>query len=373
MAINRGALHKLSSHLKEDSEETLKWLSALASLFIEMEWNDLLGDASPILPNQNGNFCELSELFVEGEPIDETLKDIAASLRNDFRDSLIDNTFDVPIPKNRKVFQKTVGSTIRDLISPRLSELTRTDETQKIFNQLILWMDENQDIAAVIFGDLYENRHKLYDDSEVAKNLRKVRELEKENQSLRSKNEQLQKEVEELKSQISASTSEYKESREVLTENKREIDDIFLVAHGVTSQEKLEQILADPEIYRKYSFSDPSDYFSRLEYVLEIIGRAKRNVRAFLESQDDYDCKGWHELGETYIVGIKKWGNPIKIIVRPSDNRKIIFYYPEEKQVLSGVNSELWVEDDISKPRQVTLGDVLKIEAIDHIDLPVDF
>ncbi len=367
-------LHKLSTHLKEDTDKTLKWLSVLASLFNEMGWNDLLGDDSPILPNQNGTFCELSKLFVEGEIIDESLKDIAASLKKDFRDDLIDNAFDLPIPENRKILQKDVGSKIQDLVRPRLSELPRTDETQKIFDQLVLWMNDNPDIGEKIFGDLYENRHKLYDDVEVARNLRKVRELENENKSLRSQNELLQKENEELRSRLSGGAiSRDEDAKESLTEQKQEIDDQFLITHGVTSREKLEEILADPEIARRYSYSNASDYFSKLEYVLEIISRAKRNVRAFLEASGDYDCNGWSERGETHIVGVKKWGNEIEIIVRPSDNRKIVFYYPEEKQVLSRRNSELWVEDNITDPRQFTLGDVLKIEAIDCIDLPSAF
>lgn len=367
-------LTKLSTHLKEENGITLEWLSILASYFVNAEWKDLLENNSPILPNQNGTFCKLSELFVESEAIDESLKDIAASLRRDFREDLIDNVFELPIPKSRQISQKNVGSNIRDLVAPRLSELPRTDETQKIFNQLILWMDDNPDVAEEVFGDLSENRHKLYDDAEVAKNLRKVRRLEDENEQLKLQNEKISKELEELKARLSSGArSEDKNMKESFAEQKQEIDDDFLLTHGVTSRKQLEEILADPEISRRYSYSDASDYFSRLEYVLEIIGRAKRNVREFLETSDDYDCSGWRELGETYIVGVKKWGNPIKIIVRPSDNRKIVFYYPEEKQVLSGRNSELWVEDNVTEPRQFTLGDVLKIEAIDCIDLPLDF
>ena len=254
-------LHKLSTHLKEDTNNTLKWLSVLASLFNKMKWNDLLGDALPILPNQNGTFHDLSVLSVEGEPIDETLKDIAASLRIDVREDLIDNTFDVPIPEKRKIFQKDIGSKIQDLVSKRLSELERTDETQKIFNQLFLWMYDNQNIAEDIFGYLYQNRHRLRSDAEVANSLRKVDELESENQSLKSQNEQLQQELEELKARLSAGTSGGKNTREDLTEQKQEIDDDFLIAHGVYSREKLEQILADPKIARRYSYSDPSGHF----------------------------------------------------------------------------------------------------------------
>jgi len=313
---------------------------------------------------------------MEGEPIDESLKDIASLLRRDFRDELIDNSFDVPIPKNRKVSQKNVGSEIRSLVSPRLSELTRTKETQEIFNKLILWMDDNPDVAEKIFGDLSENRHKLYDDAEVARNLRKVHELEQENHSLKSENEELKNELEKLKSQASDQASQVsnaQENEEASSEDKKEIDDDFLITYGVTTQEKLEEILSDPAISEKYSYSSASNYFSRLEYVLEIIARAKRNVRAYLESLDDYDCGNWHERGETYIVGVLKRGEPIKIIVRPSDNRKIIFYYPEEKQVLSGRNSELWVEDGEPHPRQITLGVILTIQGIDRIDLPESF
>jgi len=369
-------LNRLSNHLSEEIDKTREWLSAFVSLLVRLEWTDLLREKTPILPNQNGAFCDLNDLFMEGESIDESLKDIAAALRRDFRDELIDNSFNVPIPKNRKVFQKNVGSEIRDLVSPRLSELTRTRETQEIFNKLILWMDDNPDIAETIFGDLHENRHKLYDDAEVARNLRKVSELEQENHSLKSENEELKNEIDKLKSQVlnqADQLSNVQENEEVSLEDKKEIDDDFLVSYGVTTQEKLEEILSDPGISRKYFYSSASDYFSRLEYVLEIIARAKQNVRAYLESLDDYDCSNWRERGETYIEGVLKRGEPIKIIVRPSDNRKIIFYYPEEKQVLSGRNSELWVEDGETLPRQITLGVVLTIQGIDCIDLPESF
>jgi regulator of replication initiation timing len=373
-------LPNLSTHLSEEKENTLEWLASFASLLVNIKWTDLLRDQAPIIPNQNGSFCDLEDLFVEGEPIDEALKNIAALLRRDFRDDLVDNTFTVPIPKSRQILQKSVGSEIRNLVSPRLSELPRTKETQDIFNNLILWMDDNSEVAKEIFGDLYENRHKLYDDAEVAKNLRKVRELEEENQSLKSQNEELKSENEELKSEIeelrarlTTQEDNAHETEEEVPEQKQEIDDAFLITYGVTTRERLEQILSDPMICRRYSCSRVNDYFPRLKYVLEIIARAKQNVRAYLESLDDYDCTGWREIGETYIVGVRKWGNPIQLIVRPSDNKKIVFYYPEEKQVLSYSNSELWVEDNIKAPCQITLGFVLKFEGIDCIDLPINF
>ncbi|MFP4132572.1 MAG: sacsin N-terminal ATP-binding-like domain-containing protein [Halothece sp.] len=366
-------LHTLSNDLSEEIDHTREWLSTFVNLLVKLEWTDLLGEKTPILPNQNGTFCDLNSLFCEGEPVDESLKDIASSLRRDFRDDLIDNKFEVPIPKTRRIFQKDIGSEIRDLTSNRLQEVERSEETQEIFNKLILWMDDNPYVAQEIFGDLFENRHKLYDDDEVAENLRKVRVLEEENQSLKSENEELKNEIKQLKSQIPKQVPDSQDTKEGLTEDKQEIDDDFLITYGVTTPEKLEKILSDPEISRRYSYSSASEYFSRLEYVLEIINRAKENVKKYLESLEDYDCSGWDERGETYIVGVLKRNEPIKIIVRPSDNRKVIFYYPEEKQVLSGINSELWVEDGRRTPRQITLGVVLEIQGIDQIDLPESF
>lgn len=380
-------LHSLSNNLSEDIDYTREWLSTFVNLLVELEWTDLLGEKTPILPNQNGTFLDLNSLFYEGEPVHELLKDIASSLRRDFRDDLIDNQFEVPIPKNRGIFEKDIGSEIRDLASKRLSEVERSKETQEIFNKLILWMDDNQDVAQEIFGELFEHRHKLYDDDEVAENLRKVRVLEEENQSLKSDYEELnnkhqslksdyeelKNEIEQLRSQLTKRVPDSQGTKEDSTEDKQEIDDNFLITYGVTTPEKLEEILSDPEISRKYSYSSASDYFSRLEYVRKIIHRAKENVKKYLESLEDYDCSGWNEQGETYIVGVLKRNEPIEIIVRPSDNRKVIFYYPEEKQVLSGRNSELWVEDGRRIPRQITLGIVLDIQGIDQIDLPKSF
>jgi len=273
----------------------------------------------------------------------------------------------------RNIFQKGIGSEIGELASDRLKEVDRSEETQEIFNKLILWMDDNQDVAKEIFGYLFENRHRLYDDKKVAENLRKVPVLEEENQSLKSENEELKNELEQLKVQIAKQVSDSQDTKEGSTEDKQEIDDDFLITYGITTREKLEKILSDPEISRRYSYSSASDYFSRLEYVLEIINRAKENVKKYLESLEDYDCSGWDEQGETYIVGVLKRNEPIEIIVRPSDNRKVIFYYPGEKKVLSRRNSELWVEDGTRTPCQITLGFVLEIQGIDQIDLPKNF
>ena len=372
-------IHNLSTSLSDDINNVRDWLSAFVRFIVDSGWKGLLEKETPILPNQNGTFCGLDSLSVEGEEIDEALKNISFSLRRDFRDELIDVGFDINLPKNRRIFQKDIGREIKELVMPLLSELTRRKETQIIFDELILWMNDNPDVAKDIFEELFENRHKLYDDAEVAKNLRQVRELQvqvkdlsQENQSLQNENEELRSQLEKLKAQLPDEQYNSQEISNYFPLIKKPINDEFLITYGITTVQQLERILLDPEIAQKYVDLSESDYdpLSRLQYVLEIINRAKQNVRRHLESLEDYDCSAWYEHGITYISGVLKQNTPIEIIVRPSDNKKIIFYYLEEKQVLSVMNSELWVENGQTLPHQVTLGMVLQIKNINQIDLP---
>jgi regulator of replication initiation timing len=364
-------LLKMSKILDEDIDDIRDWLSKLVLFINDSDQKSLLESKDAIVPNQNGTLCQLDALFVEGEYIDEILKDISANLGIDFRNELIDSKFAecVNIPPSRQILQKDIASEIRDSIIPLLSDLKRSQHTQEIFNQLILWMDDNQETAKSIFLDLFENRHKLYDDKEVADNLRRVGELEEQVNNLTDKNEFLKDENARLKLEIEQLQSM---NSSALSKQKQPVTDDVLITYGITTIEQLENIVSDPEFSRKYEIkgNDYDDFFSKLEYVTEIIKRAKKNVKDYLNRLEDYDCRNWYEPGMTYISGVLKMGKPVEIIVRPSDNKKIVFYYPEEKDVLSLIDSELWTDNGRSSPCQITLGMVLKIEGIDQISLP---
>ena len=90
-------LLNLSRFLSEEINLVRQWLSSFVSLLVESKSQELVGGKTPIVPNQNGAFCDISSLFGEGELIDESLKDISSSLRRDYRDQLIDTLFDVQI------------------------------------------------------------------------------------------------------------------------------------------------------------------------------------------------------------------------------------------------------------------------------------
>lgn len=65
----------------------------------------------------------------------------------------------------------------------------------------------------------------------------------------------------------------------------------------------------------------------------------------------------------------QKNSREIHIIVRPSDNSKIIFYEDTEFEALDECESELWTDDGNGNVMIVTMGDLLKTTGITMIPL----
>jgi hypothetical protein len=101
-----------------------------------------------------------------------------------------------------------------------------------------------------------------------------------------------------------------------------------------------------------------------------LIDRSIANVKKHLGSLSSvYDISNISNLSRTVLSGIKKNGQLIKVIVRPSDNNIVIFFYPSELNVLDDENYELWIDDGNTPPKILTLGDILKITGIRLIPL----
>ncbi len=104
-------------------------------------------------------------------------------------------------------------------------------------------------------------------------------------------------------------------------------------------------------------------------YIKSLIPRAVDNILKHLSMLSEYDCTSAYEISESIIGGITKNGNDIKVVARPSDNDKIRLYYDSEFDVLEYVDAELWYEDGITPPKQFTLGQLLKMKAINKIPI----
>lgn len=335
--------------------ETLEWLDRFTSFLARHGFDNLLNHRkAPILPNQNGEFRVKDDLFLDDGDIDGALKDIAAELGYDIRSELLDTKVYLELPQNRTRDQTHVAEKITRLILPKFSEASRTDETKQIFRQLYLWFNKHKEQAQEIFEELYQIKHRLYDDDEIAENMQKAEELSELMQEFYVTS------ISSLRQILQANKNN------IFIEPQQQITQETLVSLGVTSVEELEEALKDRNIAGKFTHaSTPSVEMFR--YVQSLIDRAKTNVIEHLKKLPDYDCSEIEELATTVIGGIKKDGLMIYIVVRPSDNGEVIVYYSSEKDILDYGNAELWIDNGRDNPSHLTLGKILKNTGINRI------
>lgn len=341
----------------ENTSQTITWLDKFVSFLSRYDYGNLLNlKKDPILPNQNGYFNIKDDLFLDDGAIEETLKDISAELGYDFRDELLDVNIYLDLPQNRTKSQVHVAEEIVRLVTPRFAEFPRNDDTKQIFRKLYLWFNKNKQEAEEYFGELYEKKHKLYDDDEIAENMQKAEELSA------LMGEFNIDDLPTLRQVLQANKTQS------LINQREQITQETLISLGVTSIEELEDALKDKDIAAKFTHTS-SPTIEMFKYVQGLIERAKTNVIEHLKKHPNYDCSEMEELASTVIGGIKKDGLLINVVVRPSDNREVIVYYGSEKDILDYANAELWIDDGLDKPKHLTLGKILKITGINRIPL----
>lgn len=136
--------------------------------------------------------------------------------------------------------------------------------------------------------------------------------------------------------------------------------------HSEDYSHQVEGTVDKPIITSDFYHLSKSD-FDSLNYAKSIIERAVRNVIKYLQTLPEYDCNDYYIIAESVIGGIKKNGNEITVVARPSDRDFILLYYTSEFDVLEYVDAELWCEDGFHAPKQVTLGQLLKKTGINKI------
>lgn len=142
----------------------------------------------------------------------------------------------------------------------------------------------------------------------------------------------------------------------------------ILASLGISTSEELEARLKDSDFSKSFiHFSTPS--YEMFQYAKKLIDRAKRNIIAYLDTLEEYDCSDYETLAADTVLGITKNGKEIVIVVRPSDNNEVIIYYPSEFSYLEDAPSELWYENGIDTPQMLTLGKILKVTGINRIPL----
>ena len=339
--------------------EGIMWLNDFVSFLVDNEFGHLLNvKDAPLLPNQNGTFVVKDDVFLDDGDIDEELKDISAELGSDFRKDLLDVNIFLNLPASRTITQMEIAEEIVRLITPRFAEVPRSDETKEICKKLLRWFNGNKDTAAEYFGDIYLiYKHKLYDDDEIAENNRIAEEVSEIMHECGIADVSMLRQVLQAK------------QRPAVTEHEQITQDT-LISLGVTSFDELKIALNDRDIASNFTHtSQPT--LEMYIYAQRIIERAKNRVIAYLRTLGDYDCTDLEPLSNssTVLGGIRKNGVPIHVVVRPSDNGKVIVYYGSERDVLDYANAELWIDDGMAEPRHLTLGRILKLAGINMIPL----
>ncbi|MHB1683537.1 MAG: sacsin N-terminal ATP-binding-like domain-containing protein [Bacilli bacterium] len=334
----------------------LEWLNSLVVFLTRHHYGHLLNqEDSPMLPNQHGSFLIKDELFLD-EEIDEELKDICADLGRDFRNELLDAAIYLDLSNKRTVTEVAISEEIGHLVTLKFGEFPRTSETRRIFKRFYLWLTKNYPKSQTLFDDLYANKHRFYDDDEVAESIQKA-EMYSE-----IMNEFGLNTVEDLREILHSYNTQSR------ADGQTQITQDTLVSLGVTSVEELEKALADKDLAAQFTHTTTPTVEMFL-YVQGLISRAKKNVIEHLIRHPDYDCSELEELAPTVIGGIKKDGLMIHVVVRPSDNGEVIVYYSSEKDTLDYANAELWIDNGIDDPLHLTLGKILKKTGINRIPI----
>jgi len=136
---------------------------------------------------------------------------------------------------------------------------------------------------------------------------------------------------------------------------------------------KLPSGISIDEVSKKLLHSSKNNRFS-YQYYEKIMDRAIQQVFYYLKETGRYEMPStlekWRETSYSKTVfWAKKNGNDIRIVVRPSDDDKIIFYYEQEVAAMDDTNYELWTDNGDGNTRMITLGNIIKTTGISVIPL----
>ncbi len=317
------------------------WLNSYYAFWMKVSNPDTLQKDAWVL-NQNQKFAVLNTLCKDNN-IDEELKNILLELGENIRESLIAKEIIIPVEVNvTSKDDKFVAKHIQERINKLLSEETvnnvkREHKTQMTFNKLTNWFLVNPDKGAELFDTLYNKRNML---STIEENIRRFRIAEKvESKSITD------------------------DELDLLLDNYGRISELLVKCNGLSAEE----IKAELQ-YISLHKENASEFYKN------ILDRTIEKVHQYLLDTGVYDVPDteaqWKESRySSTVFPAKKDGKEIRIIVRPSDYDKIIFYHDQELAALDDTDYELWTDDGRNNTRMITLGDILRTTGITVIPL----
>lgn len=337
--IKKQLIDKSLEEFKEwfGGEKTIEWLNEYYQLLCEVYKGDF---DKVVVPNNEGTFCQPRELILVDNILPE-LREILAMV-----DNSIETRFVYPgitVPEKMKAFIPTftnediaekISSHTHSLLSKEKAD-NRTTETENLFAILLSLFAKMPTECEKLFPTLYEERAKL-----------------------RSK-----KFVDGLN-----------QLGDILSEKNVSVDSINVI---FSNEDLMRELINSPEelseeVKQQLQHISKHSFYNK-QKVDELINRSTRNVFQELNDNPNYDIPETLQEWETKklsstVFKAKKNENEIFIVIRPSDDDKIIFYEDKELSVLDSNSYELWT-DNGSIVKQITLGDILKTTNISVIPL----
>ncbi len=343
---------------KKSLQETFDWANSFIAFLNQQGLSEKLNlKTSPILPNQKSEFCIKDDLFLDNGQIDEILKDILEALGNSIKDELLDKNIFLELPQNRERNAQFVADEITRLITPRFSEFPRKEETKVVFKLLFLWFDNNKTEADTLFQILYANKHKLYDDDEIAANVKKAGQLDSILQEFDLENE------EELRNRLKKENnglvlffgdgindneeeSVYKNALGFIIGKLKEvninsIEDFLYLIDNIKAGNIL--VRSNPNPVNQTNI-DTKTQEEKKEFAIQLTSEAIGATIRHLQNL------GYEILLEKYnkdylsIFKVKHKDNVFDLVIRPCHFNRYKLY-SHEKEILKNENSELWLSD----------------------------
>lgn len=342
-----------------------------------------LADKYSILPNQKSVFKKSSELHLDTGEIPEVVKDAYSFIGEDIRIKLLMSSIYFPLSENTATNLYPLADAITNYVENHKNKLGEDNEQERVVFQNFFSYLKNSNDKTIrnAFKTLYSNLYWFYNDDIISDNMEKA---EKYEQLLSKHGVKSFQELEELLKQASnvQSAETINISKEQLAQLGINTEDDLLqflsvfVGDGELNDSRLVKLLSGisiDEVSKKFLHSSKNNRFS-YQYYEKIMDRAIQQVFYYLKETGRYEMPStiekWRETSYSKTVfWAKKNGNDIRIVVRPSDDDKIIFYYEQEVAAMDDTNYELWTDNGDGNTRMITLGDIIKTTGISVIPL----
>ena len=339
--IKNKDLSFLIENFYESSLDVYTWLNKYYNLWIDIIGQDDFIREAYIL-NQNYKFVKISEVSIDAN-IDNDLKKILFYLGDDVKESLL--SIEIKLPEgaitkrkdNNDITKKIQDEVNRILSDETINNTKRSVENQSVFNKLTDWFLEKPKLSEELFETLYNKRNLL---STTEENIRRFKIAEK----------------------IESNNIKYEQLDDII-ENHNKIADLIENLEGLSSQEVMQKL--------KHISAHSTFALEKFNLMME---RTIKNVFYYLNDAPAYKISSsleeWksEKYSDTVFPAVKG-GKNIRIIIRPSDQNKIIFFNDEEIEALDDTDYELWTDDGQENTRMITLGDIIKTTGISVIPL----